>query len=111
MIVFKKNQIVTIAMVCLLIIAGYINFVYTSSDKKTNPEAPVSANIEEEPENYGEAKFVNAPADTKTDYFNETKLNKEKSRSEALALIKEVADNENADESAKVHPQWFEPYP
>lgn len=100
MIVFKKNQIVTIAMVALLIVAGYINFIY-STPKDDVDNKTVSAKIDEEPENYGEAKFVSAPADTKNDYFNETKLNKEKSRSEALALIKDVAENENSDESAR----------
>jgi len=103
MIVFKKNQIVTVTMVCLVVIAGYLNFVYT--EKATNSEddiLTVSSDVEkEEVENYGEAQFVNATSDAKTDYFNETKHNKEVSRSEALSLIREVAESDSSDAEAK----------
>lgn len=102
MIVFKKNQIVTIAMVCLLIVAGYLNFIYSDKSYSNDDTTPVSEIVnEDEVENYGEAQFVNASGDAKADYFNETKLNKEKARSEALALIKEVAESENSTEAAK----------
>lgn len=99
MMVFKKKQIVTVAMAVLLVAAGYINFAYMGNKDET---APVATNIEDEPvENYGEAQFVNASSDAKENYFNETKMNKDKARSEAIALIKEVAENENADAEAK----------
>ena len=103
MVVLKKNQIVTVAMAGLIILAGYLNYTFT--DKKDLSEKPsVTASKEnetEEIENYGEAQFVNASGDAKGDYFNEIKLNKEKSRSEAISLIKDVAESEEGDEEGK----------
>lgn len=103
MIVFKKNQIVTITMVCLVVVAGYLNFVYTKKavDMEENTVTASADTENEEVENYGEAQFVNATNDAKTDYFNETKLNKEISRSEALSLIREIAESDSSDAEAK----------
>ena len=99
MMVVKKKQIVTVAMAILLVLAGYINYVYIDKEDK---ELPVATNIDNEPvENYGEAKFVSAPDSAKEEYFNLTKTNRDKSRSEAIALIKQVSENENADGEAK----------
>lgn len=98
MMVLKKKQIVTVAMAMLLVMAGYINYVYI--DKEDN--LPVATNIDNEPvENYGEAQFVSSNDTARNEYFNLTKTNKDKVRSEAIALIKEVSDNENADTEAK----------
>lgn len=107
LVIFKKNQVVTIAMLSLLITAGYLNYIYTSDNKSdVAVSAPANENYEkeenyEQEENYGEAKFVSSSKDTKLDYFNETKANKEKSRGEALSLVKEIAENRNTDEASK----------
>lgn len=98
MMVVKKKQIVTVAMALILVVAGYINYVYIDKESENQP---VAKNIEESVENYGEAQFVSAPDNAKEDYFNLSKTNKDKARSEAIALIKEVSENENADYEAK----------
>ncbi len=98
MMVVKKKQIVTVAMALILVMAGYINYVYIDKEEEN---LPVATNIEESVENYGEAQFVSAPDNAKEDYFNLSKTNKDKVRSEAIALIKEVSENENADYEAK----------
>lgn len=98
MMVLKKKQIVTVALALLLVMAGYINYVYVDKED----ELAVAKNIDSEPvENYGEAQFVSAPDSAREDYFNLTKTNKDKARSEAIALIKEISENENADPEAK----------
>ncbi len=103
MVVLKKNQIVTVAMVGLIIVAGYLNYAFSDKDELTEPPLVTASteNETEEIENYGEAQFVNATGDARGDYFNEIRLNKEKSRSEALSLIKDVAENEDGDEEGK----------
>ncbi len=95
MMVIKKKQIVTVAMALLLVLAGYINFSYMSK------EDSVSASNTEEPKMYGEAQYVSAPENAGKNYFNTAKTNKDKARSESLALIKELAESENADPEAK----------
>ncbi len=90
MIVFHKKQVVTLTLMALLVVAGYMNFIYLDAPEQTQT---VSLNEEEEIR-YGEATYVSAT--TQTDYFQETKLNKEKARSEAIALLREVSENPDA---------------
>ena len=99
MMIVKKKQIVTVALALLLVVAGFVNYLYIDKEAK---DLKVSSEINnEETENYGEAKFVSAPDTAKINYFNQTKTNKDKTRSEAIALIKEISDSENADLEAK----------
>ncbi|MBE7028896.1 MAG: SpoIIIAH-like family protein [Clostridia bacterium] len=98
MMVIKKKQIVTVAMALLVVVAGYINF----SSNNIKEELPVNSEVKTpEDINYGEAHFVSATEESKEEFFNMTKTNKDKTRSEAVAMIKEISDNENADSEAK----------
>ncbi len=95
MMVIKKKQIVTVAMALLLVLAGYINFSYMGNDDSVN------VSNTEDTKMYGEAQYVSAPENAGENYFNTAKTNKDKARSESLALIKELAESENADPEAK----------
>ena len=53
MMVVKKKQIVTVAMALILVVAGYINYVYIDKESENQP---VAKNIEESVENA--IKFV-----------------------------------------------------
>ena len=99
MMVIKKKQIVTVAMALLLVLAGYINFSYMGKDDT------VSASNNKDVKMYGEAQYVSAPDNAGKKYFNTAKTNKDKARSETLAIIKELAESENADPEAKKNAQ------
>ncbi len=100
MMIFKKKQIVTMALVALLVVAGYLNYIYLDSSL---PGGQMVSGELTEPEeiNYGEAKFVSNMEGAKSDYFNETRLSKEKARSEALNLLKQVSENPAASAEEK----------
>ncbi|MBE7021005.1 MAG: SpoIIIAH-like family protein [Ruminococcaceae bacterium] len=99
MMVIKKKQLVTVAFALLLVLAGYINFSYGGK------EDTVTASNPGETKMYGEARYVSAPGNAGESYFNTAKTNKDKARSETLALIKELAESEDADKEAKKNAQ------
>ena len=108
MMIFKKRQIVTVTLVALLVVAGYLNFVYLGETPQEDGQMVSGAGQEGQTEdsiNYGEAKFVANMEGAKNDYFNETKLSKEKTRSESVALLKQVMDNPNASAEEKKQAQ------
>ena len=100
MIVFKKNQVVTMALISILVIAGYLNYTNPPGDIAETKEAisgEVSPKEQEdipEVENYGEVKFVSATQD-------ENKLKKEKERSKAIEIYREINESNIADEAQK----------
>lgn len=106
MMIFKKRQIVTVTLVALLVVAGYLNFIYLGETPQENGQMVSGAGQEsEENVNYGEAKFVTNMDGAKKDYFNETKLNKEKTRGESVALLKQVTESPNAGAEEKKQAQ------
>ena len=108
MMIFKKRQIVTVTLVALLVVAGYLNFVYLGESPQEDGQMVSGIGHEAENEdniNYGEAKFVTNMDGAKNDYFNETKLSKEKTRSESVALLKQVTDNPSASAEEKKQAQ------
>ncbi len=93
MMIFKKKQIVTTTLVALLVVAGYLNFVYLDSSLPDGGMMVSGEPSETEEINYGEAKFVSNTNSSKNDYFSEAKINKEKAKSEALNMLRQVSEN------------------
>lgn len=80
MIVLKRNQVVIISLATLVAVAGYLNLSY-----KNEPVAPTSSEV------MGEVKLVEN-GDGENDFFAEARMEREDSRSKAVAVMQEVID-------------------
>lgn len=80
----KRRQLILATLVVALGAAVFVNWYYTDNgDKVTTPEETTGA---EYVQNLGEAEYVNAEGNV-SDYFSEVKLNRQKSRDEALEKL------------------------
>lgn len=81
--IFRKRHIVLASLVVALGIAVYLNFSFTNENGKFKA-SDVAAS-----ENYGEAEFVDGVASVPRDeeYFAQAKLNRSKSRDEAVEAL------------------------
>ena len=103
MFVFKKNTVVTMALISILVVAGYLNYSggnLPDDDETSTVSAPMQEEKGEEtdpePEKYGEVRFVSA-----TPGKDETKLRAEKERSMAIEIYKEISESDSANEEQK----------
>ncbi len=82
----KRRQLILATLVIALGAAVFVNWYYTGNNSTVrNPEETTGS---EYVQNLGEAKYVNATGET-ADYFNQVKLNRQKSRDEALDKLNE----------------------
>lgn len=115
MMVFKRKQIVILALILLIVVVGYLQYSYrqssTSADAEgklgeavyvdneiynegfEDPEAEIAENSDE-PKNVTASKMAN-------DYFLQARLDKEQSRSQAAESLKSIAEDVNVSEEIK----------
>ncbi len=79
-VILKRRQLILATLVVALGAAVFVNWYYTGNNSLKQDEKTTES---EYVQNLGEAKYVNAEA-TATDYFSEVKLNRQKTRDEAL---------------------------
>lgn len=94
MMVFKRRQVVVVALVAMISIAGYLNWRYTANVNSTTVDNAL-----------GEALFVSGTnieesSDNK-DYFVQARLDRETGRSKAIETLNGIINNESADKTAK----------
>lgn len=77
----KKRQLILAILVIALGAAVFVNWYY--SGENSNVKNPVETTDGEYVQNLGEAKYVNASGEA-VNYFDEVKLNRQKTRDEAL---------------------------
>lgn len=113
--IIGKRQIVLATLVLGLGVAIYLNWEFSKSQNVNSLTKSVNSI-----KNYGEAEFVKNTAgnsavggdcceekniavlSTKTDeYFAQARLNRQKSRDEAIEALKKMLENENADQKQK----------
>lgn len=92
--VLGKGQLTVALMVVALGAAIWLNTKYLPSDTKYLGEASLVGNTSE-----GEAMETSAKEET--DYFAESKKEREKARKEAIELIEETLDNDNLKDKDK----------
>lgn len=120
MMVFKKKEVIAAALVMLIGMAGYLNWTYQDTVQvrdgdsyietgKKLGEAQYVSSVEEVEEKSGEEEQAEESANESetvtetasqngsTDYFEQAKLDKEKSRSKSLEILNETAANESFD--------------
>lgn len=116
MMVLKKKEIIAASLVVLIGLAGYLNWSYQDTVNVRDGESYIETG-----KRLGEAQYVNSveeveentdsenSSDTQTvsenvetvsgdsGYFEQARLDKEKSRSKTLEILNETAQNENFD--------------
>ncbi len=107
--VFKKRQIVVLALILVIVVAGYMQYTYKKSS---------SASTQKNGEKIGEAVFVDSKNDasladddnaagtgsavkTDGDFFAGAKLDRETSRSLSMDMLKKITEDSNASEAVK----------
>jgi stage III sporulation protein AH len=95
----KRRQLILATLVVALGAAVFVNWYYTGNNSTI--QSPEETTGSEYVQNLGEAKYVNATGE-EADYFSEVKLNRQKSRDEALdALNKSLEKAKSGSEEAK----------
>lgn len=107
MMVFRKKQIVLLALVVMVGIAGYLNWRYeanqqTSADPVENGIAVETG--EQAEQNLGEAQMVNSE-NAASDPFAAGRMNRETARAKSLEILNETIGNANATPEAKAQAQ------
>ncbi len=98
-VLIKRRQLILATLVVALGAAVFVNWYYTGNNSSI--QAPEETTESEYVQNLGEAKYVNATGE-EADYFSEVKLNRQKSRDEALdALNKSLEKAKSGSEEAK----------
>ena len=93
MILVNRKKVAAVLCTALLATAGVVNYFQYNNSKMASLNLPLPDEKYEENTNYGEAKYVSSD------------INKEKSRSEAIALLKSVAESEDAPADKKAEAQ------
>lgn len=86
--IMKKSRIVTVALICMLVLAGYLNYVSAPTEEAVTVSGDAGTEIPEV-KNYGEARFVSKNAG------EEMLFERERQLSGAKALLKELSENKN----------------
>ncbi|MGE4282235.1 MAG: SpoIIIAH-like family protein [Clostridia bacterium] len=117
MLVVKRKQVVMIALIVMILVAGYLNWSY----KRDMEYVPTfGEDLEASQKKIGEAQMVNSNLEQTTSsmasqndavvvdtgssnlYFIEARMNKERARSEALETLQGIVDNTNSPKETKI---------
>jgi stage III sporulation protein AH len=123
MMVFKRKQIVILALILMIVVAGYLQYSYKQgSDSNANASKPGDAvYVDNQIDNQGiEATGMDAATGTKAqpnvsaskmanDFFAQAKMDKETSRSKNEESLKGITEDVNAskDTRAKAYDQMM----
>lgn len=95
----KRRQLILATLVVALGAAVFVNWYYTGNNSTI--QSPEQTTESDYVQNLGEAKYVNASGE-EADYFSEVKLNRQKSRDEALdKLNKSLEKAKSGSDEAK----------
>ncbi len=98
-VLIKRRQLILATLVVALGAAVFVNWYYTGNNSTI--QSPEETTETEYVQNLGEAKYVNATGE-EADYFTEVKLNRQKSRDDALnKLNKSLEKTKTGSDEAK----------
>lgn len=112
--ILSKRKIAAVICTALLVTAGVINYANQNRYTPVNLQIPEATDEYDENTVYGEAKYVNSENSTESEDVekvieyeeeDESEATIEKSRSEAVSLLKEVSEDENATADKKAEAQ------
>lgn len=90
--VFDRKQIIAGALIVMIGLAGYLNYMYDDEIQAVGADA-----IDAETANIGQVQMVSGTQD----YFENCRLNRESARNRAIDLLKDTIANENTSEQTK----------
>lgn len=109
LLVLSRKKIAAVLCMALLATAGVVNYVNNDNYTAVNLDIPKASDEYDENTVYGEAKYVsNEEVDEENEISyeeDEDDLLIEKSRSEAVSLLKTVAESENSTADKKAQAQ------
>ncbi len=98
-VLIKRRQLILATLVVALGAAVFVNWYYTG--KNPTIQTPEETTQSEYVQNLGEAKYVNAKGE-EADYFTEVKMNRQKTRDEAIDKLNESLEKaKSGSEEAK----------
>ena len=99
--IMKKSQIVTVTLICMLVLAGYLNYVGAPADDAVTVNSEVTEEIPEV-ENYGEARFVSKNNSEEESFERETQLSRAKELLSGLSENKNISPEQRAEAEKKL---------
>lgn len=94
--IILRKHLVTISLVSALVLAVFVNWYYTNSDKNST-EPPVTDEV-----NIGDAQYVNSDSvKTEDDYFNDAEINRTKAHDSAKEYLEEIINDKTSDNNTK----------
>ena len=97
MIMFKKKQIVLAVIMGMVLVAGYINWAYQTSDNAEPAKTNVA--VKDDETKLGEAEFVNAKVEKNA--IEKAKEQRNEARAKATEALKESVNNPSATADGK----------
>ncbi len=100
-VILKRRQLILATLIVALGAAVFVNWYYTGNKSLKKTEKADTDYVQ----NLGEAKYVNAePTENEKEFFNESKLSRDKSNDEALDNLNEAlkAVKEGTDEAKEL---------
>lgn len=115
MMVFKRKQIVILALILMIVVAGYLQYSYRQGSTSADMDGKLgeAVYVDNEIDNVGLAgSELNAADNTQTqknvnaskmanDYFVQAKMDKEQSRSKSNESLKTITEDINASKETK----------
>ena len=96
--IIKRRQLILATLVVALGAAVFVNWYYNGSNSTLQGEEPTTQ--AEFVQTLGEAQYVNASGEV-ADYFSEVKLNRQKSRDEALESLNKSLEKAKSGSNAE----------
>lgn len=94
MMVFKRREVTIVGLALLVALAGYLNMSY----KNAHTEDEITLG-----EGFGEVRLVSS--ETKEDFFEEARLDRELGRAESKETLNELIANADADGTVRANAQ------
>ena len=116
MVVFKRKQAVLVLVVCMILVAGYINWAY-QKDTSSGIASEIASteisnnntsekNIENTGETLGQATLVNASAtETKSNATETARETRDNARNKSVEMLKETINNQSVDQKSREEAQ------
>ncbi len=113
MMVFKRKQIVILALILMIVVAGYLQYSYRQGTTSTSSDLGEAVYVDNEVENESLAGTDQEPSDNAAvqknvtaskmanDFFAESKMEKETSRSKNSESLKAITEDINASKETK----------
>lgn len=106
MVLLRRKQVVIVALIAMIAVAGYLNWAYTDYTGEEGTEELAAA--AQQKKLLGEAQLVdstNVVQEAEEDFFAQARMEREVGRSQTVETLSEIIASETADEAARAEAQ------